>query len=319
MDIRERGGISTHIKDIIVSIYTKLLSCYTYFVPQTITLNHRQLVIQSSLGEGGFSFVYLVKDKKDGKLFALKQIKIQLEEQQKLLLQEIEAHKKVRSDHVLKLFDSELKKENGKIVEGLLLLPYCKNGTVQSLIEKSNGNLPLEQICSFGIDICNGLSAFHSCNPPLAFRDLKPANILIGDNHKCILMDLGSVSLAKVKISSRKEAVALQEHCAETVTAPFRAPELFDPPSECQITEATDIWSVGCTLYAMAYGESPFDGSMTSVRSTVTFPNENYSSHFQKLITAILQVDPQTRPNLVQICTILERLKQSNQTSINVE
>ncbi|KAJ3260965.1 Serine/threonine-protein kinase 16 [Boothiomyces macroporosus] len=257
MDIRERGGISTHIKDIIVSIYTKLLSCYTYFVPQTITLNHRQLVIQSSLGEGGFSFVYLVKDKKDGKLFALKQIKIQLEEQQKLLLQEIEAHKKVRSDHVLKLFDSELKKENGKIVEGLLLLPYCKNGTVQSLIEKSKGNLPLEQICSFGIDICNGLSAFHSCNPPLAFRDLKPANILIGDNHKCILMDLGSVSLARVKISSRKEAVALQEHCAETVTAPFRAPELFDPPSECQITEATDIWSVGCTLYAMAYGESP--------------------------------------------------------------
>ena len=94
---------------------------------------------------------------------------------------------------------------------------------------------------------------------------------MLDSQHRAILMDLGSVALAHVNISSRKEAMALQELCAETVTASFRAPELFDPSSNSKITEATDIWFViyylmndfilvralGCTIYAMAYGKSP--------------------------------------------------------------
>ena len=55
-------------------------------------------------------------------------------------------------------------------------------------------------------------------------------------------MDLGSVTTSRLSLSSRKDAIALQDLCAETVTAPFRAPELFDPPSQCTIDESTDIW-----------------------------------------------------------------------------
>lgn len=70
-------------------------------------------------------------------------------------------------------------------------------------------------------------------------------------------MDLGSVTQARVNITSRREALQLQELCAETCTAPYRPPELFEPPSSCVITETTDVWSLGCTIYAMAYKESP--------------------------------------------------------------
>ena len=70
----------------------------------------------------------------------------------------------------------------------------------------------------------------------------QPANVLLGDHNNAVLMDLGSVTLARLQIKSRREAVALQELCAETVTAPFRAPELFDPASDTLITEAVDIW-----------------------------------------------------------------------------
>ena len=40
----------------------------------------------------------------------------------------------------------------------------------------------------------------------------------------------------------------------------FRAPELFEVPSNCEIDERSDVWSLGCTLYAMAYGKFVFDG-----------------------------------------------------------
>lgn len=77
-------------------------------------------------------------------------------------------------------------------------------------------------------------------------------------------MDFGSVAEARVRISSRKEALALQE-IAEQLCTPqyllilnaingltiitFRAPELFNIESDCLIDERTDIWSLGCLLY----------------------------------------------------------------------
>lgn len=128
-------------------------------------------------------------------------------------------------------------------------------------------------------------------------------------------MDLGSTSISRTKISNRKDSVALADFCAETVTAPFRAPELFDPFTGSEINESTDAWALGCTIYAMTYGESPFDGSMTAALSgKVTFPDQAHS-HINWLITDILKVNADLRPGITEILAKLEGMSSTRQFS----
>ncbi|KAI8922728.1 kinase-like domain-containing protein [Entophlyctis helioformis] len=291
--------------------------------PPTITVNRRRFTVLKQLGEGGFSFVYLVREAAPSHLstsshasstglYALKRIRIQLPEHEERLRYEIAAHQAVSSPHVLKLIDSETVSAGGAVSEGRLLLPFCSKGTVQDLIDKTPAGeyIPIDTILRIAIDVCKGLTAFHSHSPPLAFRDLKPANILIDDSGRAVLMDLGSVTHARVVIASRKEAVALQELCAETVTAPFRAPELFDPPSNSSISEASDVWALGCTIYAMAFRESPFDGSLTAaVSGRISFPSSSpYGPQFRAVIEGIILNQAAARPTVPQIEQLLTRM-----------
>ena len=57
-----------------------------------------------------------------------------------------------------------------------------------------------------------------------------------------VLMDLGSVSKARVEIRSRKEALAAEDEAATKSSAPFRAPELTQVPSQITLDERVDIW-----------------------------------------------------------------------------
>ena len=104
-----------------------------------------------------------------------------------------------------------------------------------------------------------GILQFHQHSPPWAHRDIKPANVLLGPGDLPVLMDFGSTAIARKKINTRQEALLLQEDAAQNCSMPYRAPELFDVPSSCDIDERTDVWSLGCTLYALLFGYSPFE------------------------------------------------------------
>jgi serine/threonine kinase 16 len=289
------------------------------------------------MGEGGFSFVYLVKSnsykdeedavtssapqrpksKRGSYLYALKRIKIQLEEQERAFEKELHYHKLIGlHPNVITLIDGELIHYGNGIKEGLLLFPFYKKGTWQDLINRSQLNgetVDLKRLMTLFTGVCNGLLAFHQQPTVLAFRDLKPANILIDGTGQSVLMDLGSVQPARFEIRSRAEAVALQDLASETVTAPFRPPELFEVPSQAQFDERTDVWSLGCTFYAMITGSSPFDGSATSAMSGRLNFNppafSNYPHSVKTLISSMIVVDLNQRPFVTDILEQMKSLK----------
>lgn len=157
---------------------------------------------------------------------------------------------------------------------------------------------------------------------PYAHRDIKPANIMIekaasGEN-RVVLIDLGSCSPARVSITTRIEALEMQDLAAEHCTLPFRAPELFDVRTGTQIDEKVDIWGLGCTIFALMYSVSPFEheeqiaGASIIIaisRGKFTFPETpEYSQNLKDLVRSCLNVVPSERPDTKTVIDTLERL-----------
>jgi serine/threonine kinase 16 len=142
----------------------------------------------------------------------------------------------------------------------------------------------------------------------LAHRDIKPGNVLIADDGKTpILMDFGSVARARVNITSRQQAIAQQDLAAQQCSMPYRAPELFDVKTDTVLDEKVDIWSLGCTLYAMAYGQSPFEAMALAVlNGQFKFPTDSelerlYGQGLRDFISWMLTINPSERPDIHQV------------------
>ncbi|BGP42774.1 Serine/threonine-protein kinase env7 [Rhodotorula kratochvilovae] len=154
---------------------------------------------------------------------------------------------------------------------------------------------------------------------PWAHRDIKPANIMLADDGATpVLMDFGSALPARIPIPDRRVALLQQDLAAEHCSMPFRAPELFDVKTGTELTEAVDIWSLGCTLFAMAYGTSPFEttqqsehgGSiaMAAMGGKYAFPDDGqYSESFRDLVRAMVRVKPEERPDIQRVIELTEQ------------
>jgi len=287
-----------------------------FFSKKGYTLSERHVEVERLIAEGGFSFVYLVIDSKTREEYALKRILIQVEEEEAEILKEMENHRLVDSTFVIKLIDSAVVPSKRSILgrQALLLLPLYQKGTLQDLIDrlKASGEfMSIEEALKIFKSICKGILAFHSLNPPRAFRDLKPGNVLLDSNGSGVLTDLGSVANARIGVDDRKKALEIQEECAKKCTAPYRAPELHDVSSNITLTEKTDMFSLGCTLFATIYGYSPFDGTATAAFSgSVKFPDRKFNgdTKIKELITKMIQVDPAQRPTVQEILNELDSI-----------
>lgn len=241
----------------------------------------------SLLSFRGFSLIDLVENTSTKRKYALKRITCHSIEDESLALREIELTNAIRHENVVHIID-HFHKGNADIVinttsQVYIVLPYYKNGSLHDHLQfraRNNDYMAEGQVLQLFLGICEGLKAFHEAKPdPLAHRDLKtgiacwcwievcaelnsislPANICLSDSMEPIIVDLGSTTEARAQICGQQDAQRLQDNAEEHCSIVYRAPELFSVQSYCVIDERTDIWSLGCVLYAICFFKCPFD------------------------------------------------------------
>ncbi|CAK4715959.1 unnamed protein product [Aphanomyces euteiches] len=184
------------------------------------------------------------------------------------------------------------------------------------------------------LGIARGVQEIHRLG--VVHRDIKPANILLNDGFIPAVMDLGSTAPLYIPIDTAREASVMVEDAARYSSAAYRAPgnsswmasikilsiELWDESFRGILSGKTDVWSLGCTLYALAYGPfGPFESSKEGVKKlailngNVTFPaNAGFSVAFVALIQSMLQVNLDDRPSLDDIIKSVQQLLQDRAT-----
>lgn len=180
---------------------------------------------------------------------------------------------------------------NFSIYEGIpyLVLPYCKNGSSESLRSKMSDNKGLWRYIS---DVSAGLAYLHAFNPTIVHHDIKPANILIDDSNNFAITDFG--------ISTHRGLNREGYDESQSGTMAYMAPERFKENYE-SIPES-DIWSFGATLYELITGNVPFgeDGGQSQLESCTTYIpqiTQSIPNDIKNLIYDCLSLDISMRPS----------------------
>ncbi|XP_050418058.2 serine/threonine-protein kinase 16 [Patella vulgata] len=301
---------------------------------ESVNINNRRFYTRSRIGEGGFSYIDLVEDAQTHKLLALKRITCHSKEDEKVAMQEVEIMKTFHHINIIPLEESTLNPINhytkavDVVSEVLIVMPFYRRGSVEDMMErlKKKGEKMAEpELWTMFLGICNGLKAMHHYNPPYAHRDIKPANIMIADDSTPIIMDLGSAAKARVEIKTSAEGRALQDIAAERCSMLYRAPELFNVETNSTVDERTDIWSLGCVLYAMAFLESPFEkvyqrGDSIALavlgRNLKFKENSGFSNKIEETVTWLMSVNPMERPFIDAVIDKVEELVHASENRV---
>jgi len=287
------------------------------------------------LAEGGFSTVDLVESSQTGKKFALKRMTCHSIEDQNTALREVEVTRQLQHPNIVRLVGAGTQGEpdilHNRTSEVLIVFPFYKQSLQDELERRELVSQPLAQDLILGIffHICSAVRELHTAQPPLAHRDIKPHNILLDRDLSPILMDFGSAAPARLTVSSLKEAAYLQDTAAERCSMTYRPPELFHVATGEPLDERTDIWSLGCLLYALIYYKGPFDsvyergdsvalavqGGNINFPETPTgleTPGETVMQELQDLIIAMTNLDINFR---MHIDSVIEKIQELRETS----
>jgi eukaryotic-like serine/threonine-protein kinase len=257
-------------------------------------LNGRYRIL-TQVGTGGFGAVYKARDTLSAgrrtAIIAIKQVNLRGLTPQEIIEATDGFHREVLLLSTLEhvnlphIYDSFTDPEHWYLVmdfiEGETLEQYLRNTTSGSS-PATTRSLPLDEVFSMALQLCHVLHYLHTRQPPIIFRDLKPANVMRAPEGILYLIDFGIAR--QFKPGQAKD------------TMPFGSPGYAAPEQygKAQTTPQSDLYSLGALLHQLLSGEDPAE---TPFRFA---PLRLYGTaglaELEALIMRMVDMDPGNRP-----------------------
>jgi serine/threonine-protein kinase PknK len=193
-------------------------------------------------GHGGFSVVYRAHQRALDRTVAVKLLTVDYVDQKarKRFLREVRLTTRLSGHpHVVTVLDAGVTRSRRPYI----VMDFFEQGSLQDRLD-AQGALPAAEVARIGVKICGALTAAHGLG--ILHRDIKPQNILVSRFAEPALADFGVALLAdSAARTSRTDAL----------TPYHAAPEILDG---AQPSPATDIYSLGSTLYQLLAGRPAY-------------------------------------------------------------
>jgi len=202
--------------------------------------------IERELGRGGMATVYLAEDLKHHRKVAVKVLRPELAAAlgPERFLREIAIAAPLNHPHILPLLDSG-------DAAGLLyyVMPYVAGESLRERLNRER-QLPIDEALQIAREVADALSYAHRHD--VVHRDIKPENILLESGH-AVVADFGIARAITAAGSDR-----LTDTGIAVGTPAYMSPE--QSTGEQVIDGRSDLYSLGCVLYEMLVGETPYTG-----------------------------------------------------------
>ena len=236
--------------------------------------------ILNKVGQGGMSVVYLAMNEKANKQWAVKEVRkdgvLDFEAVKQGLVAETDILKRLDHPYLPSIIDVIDTDESF-----IIIMDYIQGNSLNKALDEF-GAQPQDEVIKWAKQLCDVLGYLHTRTPPIIYRDMKPANVMLKPDGNISLIDFGTAR-------EYKEKNLADTTCLGTVG--YAAPEQFGGMG--QTDARTDIYCLGATLYHLVTGKNPCEPpyEIRPIREI----NPNLSSGLERIILKCTQRDPNDR------------------------
>jgi serine/threonine protein kinase len=244
---------------------------------------HRHYLILQTVGQGGMAAVYRGLDTRANKPVAIKEMSQdglspeELREALDAFRSEAEVLKPLSHENLPRVYES--------FSEGsrhYLIMDFVEGQTLEQIQRAAGGGpLPEQDVLRWASQLCNVLAYLHEQKPPIIFRDLKPANVMITPEGRVKLIDFG---IARVFRPGRS-------HDTQILGTPGYAPP--EQYGKTQTDQRADVYALGVMLHQLLTGYDPANTPFSLPPAHTR--NAAVSPHVQAAIERATRLDRDTR------------------------